>query len=87
VADFPVFVVAGCSGGPFEPRCFHEGGARRDKEDDMAYRRRRDKDTWHWCTNCSNWPTNNYEEQASKPTSGELCNECRGKESAGTCRK
>lgn len=53
----------------------------------MAYRKTRGKDTWHWCKNCSNYPTSNYEEQQQKPTSGELCNECRSKESSGTCQK
>lgn len=53
----------------------------------MAYRRRRDSDTWHWCTNCSNWPTSSYEEQATKPKDEELCNECKGKTAAGTCKR
>ena len=51
-----------------------------------AYRRRRGIDTWHFCRNCSNWPTTNYEEQATRPSSGELCNECRGKRDRGDCR-
>ncbi|MDR6788941.1 hypothetical protein J2Y58_002310 [Sphingomonas sp. BE138] len=53
----------------------------------MAYRRRNGKDTWHFCTNCSLWPTSDYKEQQSKPTTGELCNQCRSKDSDGTCRK
>ena len=53
----------------------------------MAYRKLYGKDAWHWCKNCSNWPTANFEEKATKPTSGELCNECRAKEKAGTCKK
>ncbi len=53
----------------------------------MAYRRKKGYDTWHWCQNCSNWPTSNYDESQSKPSSGELCNECLGKEKAGTCKK
>ena len=55
------------------------------KESTMAYRRRKDSDAWHWCRNCSNWPTSNYVEQQSKPTSGELDNECKAKEAAGNC--
>ena len=52
------------------------------------YRRRNDSDTWHWCRNCSNWPTGpGVYIIYRKPTSGELCNECRAKDSAGTCRK
>ncbi|RKE85707.1 hypothetical protein DFO46_2508 [Rhizobium sp. AG855] len=53
----------------------------------MAYRRRKDKDAWHWCKNCSNWPKSDYVEQSSKPTSGELCNECLAKDKAGNCSK
>jgi len=53
----------------------------------MAYRRRKGSDTWHWCRNCSNWPSTNFDEQSSKPTTGELCNECKAKDTVGTCRK
>jgi hypothetical protein len=57
----------------------------------MKYRKRKDGgDTWHWCTNCSNWPTSNYEEvdvpAGQRPSSGELDNECLAKERAGTCQ-
>lgn len=50
-----------------------------------TYRRRGDNDTWHFCSNCSNWPTSGYDERTSEPTTGELCNECRAKRTAGTC--
>ena len=55
----------------------------------MKYRKRKGTDTWHWCTNCSNWPTSNYDEVdlPGRPPSGELDNECKGKESAGNCQK
>lgn len=54
----------------------------------MEYRRRtQGSDTWHWCRNCSNWPTSDYQKRPDKPTTGELCNECRGKEAAGNCAK
>jgi hypothetical protein len=54
-----------------------------------TYRKRKGTDTWHWCRNCSNWPTSNYEEitTSGRPTSGELDNECRSKEQAGNCRQ
>ena len=54
----------------------------------MAYRRRNGKDTWHWCSNCSNWPTSDYKERPNKPPhgEGELCNECESKQKAGTCK-
>lgn len=44
------------------------------------YRKRKDSDTWHWCKNCSNWPTRDYDVRYSKPTTGELDNECRAKD-------
>ncbi|WP_156925398.1 hypothetical protein [Nitratidesulfovibrio termitidis] len=53
----------------------------------MAYRRKKNSDTWHYCSNCSNWPTTDYVEQQSKPTTGEFCNECRGKQNANNCKK
>jgi hypothetical protein len=42
----------------------------------MKNRKRKGKDTWHFCTNCSNWPTSDYDERDGKPTYGEFCNEC-----------
>ena len=48
-------------------------------------RRRGGYDTWHFCSNCSNWPTSNYDEVTSKPSSGEYCNECQAKDRAGNC--
>lgn len=50
------------------------------------YRRRKGNDTWHFCSNCSNWPTLSYDEQSTKPTTGEFCNECQAKRNAGTCK-
>jgi len=51
------------------------------------YRRKKGKDTWHFCKNCSNWPTSDYDVRYSKPASGELCNECRSKDANGNCKK
>lgn len=53
-----------------------------------VYRRRKDSDTWHWCTNCSQYPTkaDTEKEQHTKPTTGELCDQCRAKKKAGTCK-
>lgn len=47
-----------------------------------SWRKLTGSDTWH---NCSNWPTSNYDVSTSKPTSGELCSECLGKQKAGNC--
>ncbi|MBB5730740.1 hypothetical protein [Sphingomonas prati] len=53
----------------------------------MAYRRNKTSDTWHFCRNCTLWPTTNVVEQSGKPTTGELCNQCRSKDSAGNCNR
>jgi len=59
----------------------------------VTYRRRKgDKhDAWHWCTNCSNWPTKDYEEieveEGKRPSTGELDNQCKAKEKARNCTK
>ncbi len=53
-----------------------------------TYVRRKDRDTWHWCKNCSNYPTGpDVVKSYSKPTYGELDNECKSKEDKGTCRE
>lgn len=39
-----------------------------------GYRKKKDSDTWHFCRNCSNWPTSNFDTSASRP-SGELCSQ------------
>jgi hypothetical protein len=56
-------------------------------EDEMADRRGRGRDTWHFCRNCNLWPTSGYDEQTTKPTTGELCNQCRSKDAAGTYQR
>lgn len=50
------------------------------------WRKRKGTDTWHFCSNCSNWPTSNYDVSHTKPTSGELDNECRSKQANNACR-
>lgn len=51
----------------------------------MEYRKRHGTDTWHFCTNCSNWPTSGYESRTTRPTTGELDNQCIAKRDNGTC--
>lgn len=51
-----------------------------------TWRKRRGSDTWHFCSNCSNWPQSDYEVSYTKPNSGELCNECKAKQDAGNCK-
>jgi len=50
-----------------------------------TYRRKKGNDTWHFCSNCSKYPTSDYDTSTTKPTTGELCNECKGKEKASNC--
>lgn len=54
----------------------------------MLYRRIRGRDTIHFCTNCSNWPTKvgKYIEYLDKPEGYELCNQCTAKVEKGTCK-
>lgn len=58
-----------------------------------VYRKKVNSDTWHWCTNCSNWPTGKHdvdyiqESFEGRPTSGELDNQCLSKERDGECIK
>jgi len=51
------------------------------------YRKKKGSDTWHWCTNCTNWPTTDYDEieSSTRPTTGELDDQCLAKERAGNC--
>ena len=53
------------------------------------YRKRKGSDTWHWCTNCRNWPKDweDYDVRNSRPTTGELDNECKAKDNRGNCDK
>jgi len=51
------------------------------------YRKKKGSDTWHYCKNCSKWPTVDYDSQYSKPSSGELCDECKSKDKNGDCKK
>lgn len=52
-----------------------------------GYRKKRPSDVWHWCTNCEEWPTSDYESvtllAGRRPSSGELDNKCKSKESKG----
>jgi hypothetical protein len=51
----------------------------------VSYRRKKGQDTWHSCSNCSNWPTSDYEVHSEKPAVGEMCNECRAKTAVNKC--
>lgn len=46
------------------------------------YKREKEKNTWHWCTGCSEYPEGTEAEKYyvdsydERPVEGELCNEC-----------
>lgn len=44
-----------------------------------TYRRKTGSQSWHFQSNCSNWPTSHYEDRSTPPRDGELCNECKAK--------
>jgi class 3 adenylate cyclase len=51
------------------------------------YVRKINSDTWHWCRNCSLYPTGqDVEIHHGRPSSGELCKECHSQNMEGTCR-
>jgi hypothetical protein len=43
-------------------------------------------DNWHWCTNCTQYPKSIAKSTQSRPSGGDLCNQCKSKEREGTCR-
>ena len=51
------------------------------------YVRRYGSDRWHWCKNCSRYPSESEiaETTYSRPTT-DLCNECKAKEREKNCR-
>lgn len=42
-------------------------------------------DTWHWCKNCSHYPSHVAKRRTTRP-SWDLCEQCKQKQRAGTCR-
>jgi len=53
-----------------------------------TYRRKEETQVWHWCANCSKYPSGqDVVTRHSKPEYGEMCTECRAKEGAGDCRE
>jgi hypothetical protein len=42
-------------------------------------------DTWHWCVNCSHYPSNIAHSQTPRPA-WDLCEQCKDKEKNGTCQ-
>jgi len=46
------------------------------------YRREKGGNTWHFCTNCPNWPTTDYEKRRKRPRK-QLCEKCKRLEEGG----
>jgi hypothetical protein len=42
------------------------------------------KNTWHWCTNCSKYPSNIGKTRTTRPA-WDLCEECKSKEKNKNC--
>jgi ribosomal protein L40E len=55
----------------------------------MEYHRGADGHIWHFCRNCSHWPTNSFNIIIAErlPPDFEICNECIALNRAGECRK
>lgn len=40
------------------------------------YRKSERENVWHWCRECSKWPTYDYSVSHVKPQQGQFCSEC-----------
>ena len=47
------------------------------------YRKTRTGDTWHLCSDCSQWPMDNYVSIRDAPDNSTICNECIVKKQLG----
>lgn len=51
------------------------------------YRRAYKGETWHWCTNCSEWPENDYTIRHYLPQRDKPCPACQKLDDAGKCER
>jgi hypothetical protein len=42
-----------------------------------TYRKASACQTWHFCSNCSHWPDDDFEQVIMLPENSQLCNECK----------
>jgi len=51
------------------------------------YRRKRGTNTWHWCQNCPDWPTEDYDHWlgTGRPQDGPLDQVCAQNEKSNSC--
>jgi len=55
----------------------------------MSYRRETRGSVWHWCRNCPEWPSQDFQQREDKPvtwTGQTLCDQCDGRALACTCQ-
>ena len=52
----------------------------------VTYVRRPERDTWHWCRNCSRFPETQEVKTSSRRPRADLCDECKAKERDGRCQ-
>jgi hypothetical protein len=50
-----------------------------------GYRIKTAGDTWHFCSNCSQWPTADFVSSKELPGHDQICNECLVKQEHGEC--
>ena len=70
------------------------GSVKRDAEKQVGtrmklYKRQKGHATWHWCKECSEYPTMRSDVQATayRPLVGEFCQQCKSKEEKGDCQE
>ena len=51
----------------------------------LNFRRRNGASIWHFCPNCSAWPTVDFVESPLRPTNEDVCDECSAKRRMGHC--
>jgi hypothetical protein len=55
----------------------------------VAYRTVSNTYTWHWCHNCSHWPSHDFDERQDKPPTWNgqvLCPECATRDGCSDCQ-
>jgi hypothetical protein len=51
----------------------------------VEYVRGSERDRWHWCKNCTQYPMRIYQKTYVEPPSG-LCEQCKTREANRNCR-
>ncbi len=57
-----------------------------DSSPSYIYRRTYDRGLWHFCSNCPEWPTQEFVEESGMPATGLYCPKCLASEQAGECQ-